>query len=130
MSELSPRLADARITWRSLVADVLVDVEVVLARARPRAIDSDPVEREVAEVLGIVVLEPDRARHRGLNRVVLAALEHVPGALLGRIGCVVAVGDGVRQPAGGADDRDSAVRERDQLRQPAGLEHARHHQQV
>lgn len=86
-------------TVRLLVADVVVDVEVVLGGLGPGAIDPHPIEREVAEPLGIAVPEADRAGHRGLDRVMVGVFKDVAGTLLGRIGSVVAVGDGVGEPA-------------------------------
>ena len=82
------------------MADVLVDVEVVLAGTRPGAVDAHAVEHLVrGSRAGGRTRGPIARAGRTRCRVV-DVVEHVAGALLGRVGGVVAVEHGVGQAAG------------------------------
>jgi len=74
------RLPGARVLF---VADVVVDVYVVLAGPGPGVIVPHSVQHEVAELARVGVLQPDGPGHRGFEHRVVVLVDHVAVAAPG-----------------------------------------------
>ena len=96
----------------------------------PRIIAVHPVHHQMPEMIRELVVTADRTEQRGFHAGVGCVGEHVTVALVQRQRRVVLVEHGVGQSAHGAHDRHRAVAQRDELRQPARLEMARHDHHV
>ena len=114
----------------SFVADVLVDVEIVLARAVPGMVAPHPVHHQPAKFLRVGIPQTERPTERRLDSLIICLMENVAVPLLVRTIGIVAVKHRVAQTTDRSYDRDRAIFQRDHLHEPARFVVARHHEHV
>ena len=109
------------------VADVVVNVHVMLAGMVPGIIAVHPVHHQMPEMIRELIVTAQRAIERRFDAGIVRRMKHVTVALVQRKVRVILVKNRVGQSAHRAHNRHRAVTQRDELREAARLETAGHH---
>src|SRR2546425_1269637 len=123
-------ICPSRILAGSLIANVIVNLQVVRARLLPGIVATHAIDHELAKMIRELVVTADGPPQRRLDPGVVGIVEHISVALVQRPAGIVLVKDRISQSPHRAHDGHRAVTERDELRQSARLIPAGHDDHV
>src|SRR6266568_9253234 len=107
-------MCPSRLLVGSLIANVIVNLQVVLARLLPGIVAAHAIDHKLAKMIREVVVTADRPPQGRLDPGVVGMVKHIPVALVQRPAGIVLVKNRIGQSPHRPHDGHRAVTERDE----------------